>query len=87
MYAAGADVDSSLVCRLPVAGDGRLVWQRQVGLAFFDGLGLVCVLIDDGLIRRVSSCVTKLICLWVRRVGVTFIAETLELAGVFPPAA
>lgn len=60
LYAAGADVDSSLVCRLPVAGHGRLVRQRQVGLAFFDGLRLVCVLINDGLIRRVSSCVPKL---------------------------
>lgn len=87
LYAAGADVDSSLVCTLPIAGDGRLFWQRQVGLAFFNGLGLVCMLVDDGLIRRVSSRVAKLIGLWVRRFDVTFIAEILEFAGVFPPRA
>jgi hypothetical protein len=87
LYASGADVDTSLVCRLPIAGDGRLIWQRQVALALFDVLGLVCMLVDDGLIRRVSNLVAKLICLWVRRFDDTFIAEILELAGVFPPRA
>jgi hypothetical protein len=44
-----ADVDSSLVRGVPVTSDGGLVGERQVGLGLVDLLGLVGVLVDDGL--------------------------------------
>jgi hypothetical protein len=44
-----ANVDSSLVGRVPITGDGRLIRQRQVGLGRVDLLRLVGVLVDYGL--------------------------------------
>lgn len=46
---ARANVDSSLVRRVPVAGDGRLIREREVGLGLVDLLGLVGVLVDERL--------------------------------------
>lgn len=44
-----ANVDSSLVRGVPVTGDGGLVRERQVGLDLVDLLGLIGVLVDEGL--------------------------------------
>lgn len=46
---ARANVDGTLVGRAPVAGSRGLLRQRQVGLGLVDLLGLVGVLVDDGL--------------------------------------
>lgn len=45
------DVDSSLVRGVPVTSNGGLVGERQAGLGIVDLLGLVGVLVDDGLIE------------------------------------
>lgn len=46
---AGANIDSTLIGGVPVAGSWGLVRQRQVGLGLVDLLWLVLVLVDDGL--------------------------------------
>lgn len=46
---ARANVDSSLVRGVPVAGDGRLIREREVGLGLVNLLGLVGVLVDERL--------------------------------------
>lgn len=42
-------VDGSLVGGVPVTGDGGLIREGQVGLGLVDLLGLVGVLVDNGL--------------------------------------
>lgn len=44
-----ADIDSSLIRGVPVTGDRGLVGEREVGLDLVDLLGLVGVLVDEGL--------------------------------------
>lgn len=46
---ARANVDGTLVGGVPIASGWGLLGQRQVGLALVDLLGLVLVLVDDGL--------------------------------------
>jgi hypothetical protein len=48
----GANVDSSLVGGVPVTGDRGLVREREVGLGLVDLLGLVGVLVNEGLFRN-----------------------------------
>lgn len=48
-HATRANVDSALVGRVPVASHWGLLGQGQVGLGLVDLLGLVGILVDDGL--------------------------------------
>lgn len=52
LHTSGADIDSALVGRVPVARSWGVLRQRQVGLGLLDLLGLVGVLFDDGLAQR-----------------------------------
>lgn len=79
-----ADVDSSLIGGVPVAGDRGLVRKRQVGLSLVDLLGLVGVLVDEGLFSdfMVSEGLYRSGVIWTE---LTFIWESLESEGFLPP--
>lgn len=51
LKASRADGSSARVRGVPVASNGRVFGQRQVGLGVLDLGGLVGVLVDDGLDR------------------------------------
>lgn len=47
--ATGADINGSLIGRIPVTSNWRVLWKRQVGLGLVDLLRLVGILVDDRL--------------------------------------